>query len=57
MYCKNKLSSQCERTNVNATENGMYGGTTAGMFGVSRAPISYSFVIFHDRVLRATIER
>jgi len=30
MYCKRKLSSQCERTNSNATENMMYGGQTAG---------------------------
>ena len=35
MYCKKKLSSQCERTNANTTENGMYGGNTAGMFGYS----------------------
>ncbi|KAI9651652.1 MAG: hypothetical protein M1831_000555 [Alyxoria varia] len=32
-YCKQKLSSQCNRTNANSLENGMYGGTTAGMFG------------------------
>ena len=30
MYCKQKLSSQCERTNSNKTENLMYGGNTAG---------------------------
>ncbi len=30
MYCKQKLSSQCERTNSNKTENAMYGGNTAG---------------------------
>ena len=35
MYCKQKLSSQCERTNDNTTEHGMYGGNTAGMFGYS----------------------
>ncbi|KAI9881411.1 MAG: hypothetical protein M1830_003418 [Pleopsidium flavum] len=35
MYCKRKLSSQCERTNSNSTENMMYGGQTAGMFGYS----------------------
>ena len=35
MYCKQKLSSQCERTNDNTIENGMYGGNTAGMFGYS----------------------
>ncbi|KAF2112195.1 chaperonin 10-like protein [Lophiotrema nucula] len=34
-YCKQKLSSQCERTNANTLENGMYGGRTAGMFGYS----------------------
>ncbi|KAK8238900.1 chaperonin 10-like protein [Phyllosticta capitalensis] len=34
-YCKNKLSSQCERTNSNTIENAMYGGRTAGMFGYS----------------------
>ncbi|KAG8530112.1 uncharacterized protein KY384_005594 [Bacidia gigantensis] len=35
MYCKKKLSSQCERTNANTMENAMYGGRTAGMFGYS----------------------
>ena len=30
MYCKKKLSSQCERTNANTMEYGMYGGNTAG---------------------------
>ncbi|MCJ1465824.1 hypothetical protein MMC07_004443 [Pseudocyphellaria aurata] len=35
MYCKKKLSSQCERTNANSIENVMYGGRTAGMFGYS----------------------
>jgi len=34
-YCKQKLSSQCERTNSNTMEDGMYGGNTAGMFGYS----------------------
>lgn len=34
-YCKQKLSSQCERTNANTIENAMYGGRTAGMFGYS----------------------
>ncbi|TQS32247.1 hypothetical protein Golomagni_07445, partial [Golovinomyces magnicellulatus] len=34
-YCERKLSSQCERTNANATEKTMYGGRTAGMFGYS----------------------
>ncbi|KAH7355086.1 chaperonin 10-like protein [Rhexocercosporidium sp. MPI-PUGE-AT-0058] len=34
-FCKQKLSSQCEKTNSNAMENGMYGGRTAGMFGYS----------------------
>jgi len=35
MYCEQKLSSQCERTNSNSLENKMYGGRTAGMFGYS----------------------
>ena len=30
MYCKQKLSSQCEKTNENTIENAMYGGRTAG---------------------------
>jgi len=30
-FCKQKLSSQCEKTNSNTIENGMYGGRTAGM--------------------------
>lgn len=34
-FCKQKLSSQCERTNSNSTEYAMYGGQTAGMFGYS----------------------
>jgi len=34
-YCKKKQSSQCEKTNSNSMENGMYGGRTAGMFGYS----------------------
>jgi len=34
-YCKQKLSSQCEKTNANTIEKGMYGGRTAGMFGYS----------------------
>lgn len=34
-FCKQKLSSQCEKTNSNTIENGMYGGRTAGMFGYS----------------------
>lgn len=33
--CDRKLSSQCLKTNANAIEHGMYGGTTAGMFGYS----------------------
>lgn len=33
--CRQKLSSQCERTNSNSTERAMYGGQTAGMFGYS----------------------
>ena len=35
MYCKRKLSSQCENTNDNKIENAMYGGRTAGMLGYS----------------------
>jgi threonine dehydrogenase-like Zn-dependent dehydrogenase len=34
-YCKQKLSSQCEKTNSNTIENALYGGRTAGMFGYS----------------------
>lgn len=34
-YCRQKLSSQCEKTNSNAIEHGMYGGNTAGMLGYS----------------------
>jgi threonine dehydrogenase-like Zn-dependent dehydrogenase len=34
-FCKQKLSSQCEKTNANTTERAMYGGRTAGMFGYS----------------------
>ncbi|KAF2723156.1 GroES-like protein [Polychaeton citri CBS 116435] len=34
-YCKQKLSSQCTKTNSNTIENAMYGGRTAGMFGYS----------------------
>ncbi|KAK2011654.1 alcohol dehydrogenase GroES-like domain-containing protein [Colletotrichum eremochloae] len=34
-YCKQKLSSQCERTNSNTMEKSMYGSQTAGMFGYS----------------------
>ena len=34
-YCKEKLSSQCEKTNSNTLANVMYGERTAGMFGYS----------------------
>jgi threonine dehydrogenase-like Zn-dependent dehydrogenase len=34
-FCKQKLSSQCEKTNANTTAKAMYGGRTAGMFGYS----------------------
>ncbi|KAI8623105.1 GroES-like protein [Xylariaceae sp. FL1651] len=34
-FCKQKLSSQCEKTNSNHTQRAMYGGHTAGMFGYS----------------------
>lgn len=30
LYCKQKLSSQCSRTNASSLEYGMYGGNTAG---------------------------
>lgn len=33
-YCKKKLSSQCERTNSNTIEAGMYGGHTAGQLPI-----------------------
>lgn len=33
--CRQKFSSQCERTNANTLEHAMYGGRTAGMFGYS----------------------
>ena len=35
MFCKRKLSSQCEKTNSNKIANMMYGSRTAGMFGYS----------------------
>ncbi|OTA89170.1 hypothetical protein M434DRAFT_398754 [Hypoxylon sp. CO27-5] len=34
-FCKQRLSSQCEKTNANTTQHAMYGGQTAGMFGYS----------------------
>lgn len=34
-FCRQKLSSQCEKTNANTTAQGMYGGRTAGMLGYS----------------------
>ncbi|KAI0471175.1 GroES-like protein [Xylaria cf. heliscus] len=34
-FCRQKLSSQCERTNANTTQRAMYGGQTAGIFGYS----------------------
>jgi len=34
-YCKQKLSSQCERTNSNSSAKAMYGSQTAGIFGYS----------------------
>lgn len=42
MYCKKKLSSQCERTNDNTIENIMYGGRTAGMLGYSHFTGGYA---------------
>jgi threonine dehydrogenase-like Zn-dependent dehydrogenase len=35
MYCKQKLSSHCERTNATTIGNAMYGGRTGGIFGYS----------------------
>ncbi|KAI4593403.1 hypothetical protein KJ359_009293 [Pestalotiopsis sp. 9143b] len=34
-FCKQKLSSQCEKTNSNTAAKAMYGNQTAGMFGYS----------------------
>ncbi|KAI9744415.1 MAG: hypothetical protein M1818_001944 [Claussenomyces sp. TS43310] len=34
-FCKQKLSSQCLKTNSNTIAHGMYGGSTAGIFGYS----------------------
>lgn len=34
-FCKQKLSSMCEKTNASTVENMMYGNRTAGMFGYS----------------------
>jgi threonine dehydrogenase-like Zn-dependent dehydrogenase len=34
-FCKQKLSSQCEKTNANKTAKAMYGSGTAGIFGYS----------------------
>ncbi|KAI1160744.1 GroES-like protein [Nemania serpens] len=34
-FCKQKLSSQCEKTNANSMQRAMYGGRTAGIFGYS----------------------
>ena len=42
MYCKQKLSSQCERTNDNTIQNTMYGGRTAGMLGYSHFTGGYA---------------
>ncbi|OAP64657.1 hypothetical protein AYL99_00629 [Fonsecaea erecta] len=42
MYCKRKLSSQCEKTNDNTIENIMYGGRTAGMLGYSHFTGGYA---------------
>jgi threonine dehydrogenase-like Zn-dependent dehydrogenase len=41
-YCKQKLSSQCEKTNDNTIENIMYGGRTAGMLGYSHFTGGYA---------------
>jgi threonine dehydrogenase-like Zn-dependent dehydrogenase len=42
MYCKQKLSSQCEKTSDNTIENAMYGGRTAGMLGYSHFTGGYA---------------
>ncbi|KAL1839996.1 hypothetical protein VTJ49DRAFT_959 [Mycothermus thermophilus] len=34
-YCKQKLSSQCEKTNSNTTAKAMYGSQSGGFFGYS----------------------
>ncbi|KAJ9156019.1 Alcohol dehydrogenase GroES-like domain-containing protein [Pleurostoma richardsiae] len=34
-FCKQKLSSQCEKTNSNSVAKAMYGSQTAGIFGYS----------------------
>jgi len=34
-FCKQKLSSQCEKTNSNTAAKAMYGARTAGIFGYS----------------------
>lgn len=34
-FCKQKLSSMCEKTGSNQTAKSMYGGQTAGLFGFS----------------------
>lgn len=34
-FCKQKLSSQCEKTNSNTAAKSLYGGRTAGIFGYS----------------------
>ncbi|AEO64792.1 uncharacterized protein THITE_2142597 [Thermothielavioides terrestris NRRL 8126] len=34
-FCKQKLSSQCEKTNSNRTAKAMYGSQTAGFYGYS----------------------
>jgi len=34
-FCKQKLSSQCEKTNSNTAAKAMYGSRTAGIFGYS----------------------
>lgn len=34
-FCKQKLSSQCERTNANSSQKALFGSQTAGIFGYS----------------------
>lgn len=41
-FCKQKISSMCERTNNSSVENAMYGNRTAGMLGYSHFTGGYA---------------
>lgn len=41
-FCKQKISSMCERTNNSSVENAMYGHRTAGMLGYSHFTGGYA---------------